>query len=125
MVMRSGLLSIASFFIQPVELGGQPADLSVQFIHLAFVFRLPGALTLVLILEQLGQVFEGLFLPAIQYVRIHPVFGGNLVDRFFFFQDFQRNLRLLAGGEVFSRGHDVFSLHLIIARFRVQFFLAT
>jgi hypothetical protein len=23
-----------------------------------------------------------LFLPAIQYVRMHPVFGGNLVDRF-------------------------------------------
>ena len=29
------------------------------------------------------------------------------------------------GGEVFSRGHNVFSLHLIFARFRVQFFLIT
>jgi len=125
MAKRSPLLEQARFFFEPVELGRQPANLAVQFVNLALVFGLPGAFPLVLILEQLGQVFQRLFLPAIQHVRMHPVFGGKLVDRFFFFQGFQRDLRLLAGGEVFSRGHDMFSLHLIFARFRVQFSLAT
>jgi len=54
-----------------------------------------------------------------------PVFEGNLVDSFLFFQDLQRNVRFLAGGIMFFRGHDVFSLHLIFAHFRVQFSLAT
>jgi len=56
---------------------------------------------------------------------MNPVFGGDLIDGFFFFQNFERDLRFLTGCKVFSRGHVVFSLHLTFAHFRVQFSLAT
>ncbi len=56
---------------------------------------------------------------------MHPIFGGELIDGFFFFQDFQRNLRLLTGGKVFSRGYGVPGLHFIFAHFRIQISLTT
>ena len=56
---------------------------------------------------------------------MHPLLRCNLIDRFFFFQDFQRDLCLLTGSEMLSHGHSDSSLLLIFAHFRVQISLAT
>lgn len=112
------------FFFDPVQLGGQLADFGVEFAQLPFVFGFLGLFGFALIFEQPVEAFQGLFFPAMELVRMNPIFGGDLDDRFFFFQQFQNNLCFLLGRMAFPGFHAP-SLHLIFARFCVQFLGST
>jgi hypothetical protein len=70
---------------QPVDLGRQPADLTIQFIHL--LFRQLGLFADVAVpIEQFGQSLEGYFLPFFQLARMDAELRRQLVDGLFFFQ---------------------------------------
>ena len=122
--MRSILLTDPRFFFEPVDLNGQAADLAVQLGDLLFVFGLPVLLALVIIGKQFWKVFQCLFFPAVQHIGMHPVFRCDLADRFFFFQDLQRDLRFLTGGKVFSFEHGDSSLPPYFCPFSCPIFLS-
>lgn len=49
---------------------------------MALVLNFTISLALVLILEQLRQIFQGLLFPAVMDIRMNAVFGGKLVNGF-------------------------------------------
>lgn len=106
-------------FFDPVQLGGQLANFSIQFAQLTFMLGFPGLFGFTLIFKQPRKALQGLLFPAMELVRVNPIFGGDLGDRLFSFQESQNNLRFLLGRMAFPGFHAP-SLHLIFAHFRVQ-----
>src|SRR5215212_3056264 len=86
---RAALLSSpASFFFQPRQLRGEPADLGVEVMDLLLMSGLARRLVLGgLIGEQTGQASEGLVAPAVKLVGMQTVFGSQLVDRLLLAED--------------------------------------
>ena len=94
----------ARYFLEPVHLGGQPADLCVQFLELALVGSFFGTLLLSVFLEKLSKMIGGLLFPAMQLVRIYTVLGSNLSDGSLFLENFEHNLGFLLCGKASSHG---------------------
>ena len=62
------------------------------------MFGFANTLAFAVILEELGKVFQGLFLPLVDLIRGDAVFSSYLCHALFFTDGFQDDLCLLAGG---------------------------
>ncbi len=83
---RSSRLRVeARFFFEPLELGGQFADLGTKcgqrVLVLLRLLTKRGTFR-----KQMGEVFRRLSLPPVELPRMNAVFGRNLCHRFFFLE---------------------------------------
>jgi len=90
--------------LEPAHLGGQPADLCVQFLELALMGDLFRSLLFMIRLEQIVQVIDGLLFPAVQLVGMDTVLGSDLSDGSLFFENLEHDLGLLLGRKASSHG---------------------
>src|SRR5512138_796821 len=110
MDIRSALLMQARFFFEPRQLSTQSSDLGIQVVQLLVMLRFPGFFALTFVLEQLAEVFQCLFLPLVDLVRMDTVLRSDLGNAFLFLQRFQHDCCFLAGTEPSSFvGHRFFS----------------
>ena len=83
---RSARLRVeARFFFEPLELGGQFADLGIELRQRVLVF-LRFLSEFGAFREQMRKVFERLPLPAVELAGMDAVVGRDLRHRFFFFE---------------------------------------
>jgi len=67
-------------FFEPVDLGGQPADLGIQVLELPLVGRCFGPLLPLIALEELRHAVQGLPFPAVQLGGMNAVLRSDLSD---------------------------------------------
>ena len=85
-------------------MGGQAANLGIQFVHLLLMGSLLRVYCPVIPSEQATQALQGNGLPLVQLRRMHAVLGCDLGDGLLFLQNLLHDLGLEVSAKVFSHG---------------------
>src|SRR5262245_59062350 len=83
-------------FFEPIDLGSQAADLSIQFVELLSMGSLERG-NIVASLKDGSRTFAGLAAPLTQDIGMHAILGADLSERLFFFEQIQRDLGFEGG----------------------------
>ena len=109
----------ARFFLEPVQLRSQPANLGIQLVYLSFMLLRTDLGPIAVLAEQTGQTLQRNRFPTIELVRMNPLLGGNLTNGLFLLQNLLYDPSLELGSVTFS--HDRYSTlfsAFCVSRFR-------
>lgn len=98
---------MASFFFQPRQLGGELADLSIEFVDLLGVGGVfAGLVALNLMGENAWQCGQRLVTPLGPQIAMDTVFASDLVEGLFFLEHLADELSLEGGCVLFTHSSD-------------------